>query len=67
MLLGSLSTLPARDVMAGLNAEQRTAVATLHMGPASDVFQTLRLGETRRRLDRLSSERADWAAVGVGE
>jgi len=29
MLLGSLSTLPARNVMAGLNAEQRTALATL--------------------------------------
>jgi pimeloyl-ACP methyl ester carboxylesterase len=29
MLLGSLSTLPARNVIAGLNAEQRTALATL--------------------------------------
>ena len=29
ILLGSLSTLPARTVIAGLDAEQRTAVATL--------------------------------------
>jgi pimeloyl-ACP methyl ester carboxylesterase len=29
MLLGSLSTLPARNVMAGLNSEQRTDLATL--------------------------------------
>lgn len=35
MLMGSLSTLPARDVMAGLEPRQRTALVTLFSGMRS--------------------------------